>query len=229
MNSKIHYILHGISLAAIAVLFVLVLGNGGGGKQGDTTNAETDYESAEVNENTGLPAAYGESDTNNLAKAGFGLRIVYVNADSILTRFDYYKKLRSNMEAKARRSEQELESEARKLELEYADAQKRAQGMSQEQLATLEQGLMRKQQNIMMLRENLSKELADEEEKLDKILRQKVQAYFKRLSKQEGYDYVLSYHYGSNVVYGNQTHDITARVIADLNREYAAEQGKKKK
>lgn len=229
MNSKIHYILHGISLAAIAVLFVLVLGNGGGGKQGDTTNAETDYESAEVNENAGLPAAYGESDTNNLAKAGFGLRIVYVNADSILTRFDYYKKLRSNMEAKARRSEQELESEARKLELEYADAQKRAQGMSQEQLATLEQGLMRKQQNIMMLRENLSKELADEEEKLDKILRQKVQAYFKRLSKQEGYDYVLSYHYGSNVVYGNQTHDITARVIADLNREYAAEQGKKKK
>lgn len=229
MNSKIHYILHGISLAAIAVLFVLVLGNGGGGKQGDTTDAETDYESAELNENAGLPAAYGESDTNNLVNAGYGLRIVYVNADSILTRFDYYKKLRSNMEAKARRSEQELESEARKLELEYADAQKRAQGMSQEQLATLEQGLMRKQQNIMMLRENLSKELADEEEKLDKILRQKVQAYFKRLSKQEGYDYVLSYHYGSNVVFGNQTHDITARVIADLNREYAAEQGKKKK
>lgn len=229
MNSKIHYILHGISLAAIVVLFVLVLGNGGGGKQGDTTDAETDYESAELNENAGLPAAYGESDTNNLVNAGYGLRIVYVNADSILTRFDYYKKLRSNMEAKARRSEQELESEARKLELEYADAQKRAQGMSQEQLATLEQGLMRKQQNIMMLRENLSKELADEEEKLDKILRQKVQAYFKRLSKQEGYDYVLSYHYGSNVVYGNQTHDITARVIADLNREYAAEQGKKKK
>ena len=229
MNNKIHYILHGISLAAIAVLFVLVLRIDGGSKLGDPADAVTDYEGAEVSENAGLPTAYEESDTSNLAKAGFGLRIVYVNADSILTRFDYYKKLRSNMEAKARRSEQELESEARKLELEYADAQKRAQGMSQEQLAALEQGLMRKQQNIMMLRENLSKELADEEEKLDKILRQKVQAYFKRLSKQEGYDYVLSYHYGSNVVYGNQTHDITARVIADLNREYAAEQRNKKK
>ena len=229
MNNKVHYILHGISLSAIAVLFVLVLSNDRPAGQGAADDTETDFESGEVSENAGLPAAYDESDTSILSKAGFGLRIVYVNADSILTRFEYYKKLRSNMEAKARRSEQELESEARKLELEYADAQKKAQGMSQEQLAMLEQGLMRKQQNIMMLRENLSKELADEEEKLDKILRQKVQAYFKRLSKQEGYDYVLSYHYGSNVVYGNQTHDITARVIADLNREYAAEQGNKKK
>lgn len=228
MNNKVHFALHGISLAAIAVLFYLVLSTGGIGGKSSSPESALDYTDEEMSENAGLPA-YNESDTANLSKAGFGLRIVYVNADSILTRFDYYKKLRNNMEAKARRSEQELESEARKLELEYADAQKKAQGMSQEQLAMLEQGLMRKQQNIMMLRENLSKELADEEEKLDKILRQKVQAYFKRLSKQEGYDYVLSYHYGSNVVYGNQTHDITARVIADLNREYAAEQSGKRK
>lgn len=228
MNNKLHFALHGISLTAIAVLFYLVLTTRGSIGGQSTAEPGVDEAAIEASENAGLPA-YNEADTANLAKAGFGLRIVYVNADSILTRFDYYKKLRSNMEAKARRSEQELESEARKLEQEYADAQKRAQGMSQEQLAMVEQGLMRKQQNIMMLRENLSKELADEEEKLDKILRQKVQAYFKRLSKQEGYDYVLSYHYGSNVVYGNQTHDITARVISDLNREYAAEQSNKKK
>lgn len=228
MNNKLHFALHGISFAAISVLFYLVLTTKGSIGSQSTTELGVDEAATEASENAGLPA-YNEADTANLGKVGFGLRIVYVNADSILTRFDYYKKLRSNMEAKARRSEQELETEARKLEQEYADAQKRAQGMSQEQLAMLEQGLMRKQQNIMMLRENLSKELADEEEKLDKILRQKVQAYFKRLSKQEGYDYVLSYHYGSNVVYGNQTHDITARVISDLNREYAAEQGNKKK
>lgn len=228
MNTKIHYVLHGISLTAIAILFFLVLGKNQSHSAAGESNLEAVDTETSISESAGFPV-YNEADTANLGQAGFGLRIVYVNADSILTRFDYYKKLRASMEAKARRSEQELESEARKLELEYADAQKRAQGMSQEQLAMLEQGLMRKQQNIMMLRENLSKELADEEEKLDKILRQKVQSYFKRLSKQEGYDYVLSYHYGSNVVYGNQTHDITARVIADLNREYAAEQASKKK
>lgn len=217
MNNNLHWALHAISLTAIAVLFYLQFQQNPaqtslGAASGSFTEAA---EEEELN--------YDLNDTTGTSQAGFAMRIVYVNADSILTRFDYYKKLRASMEAKAKRSEAELEGEARKLEAEYADAQKKAQGMSQEQLAFLEQGLMRKQQNIMMLRENLAKELADEEEKLDKLLREKVQAYFKKLSKAEGYDYVLSYHYGSNVVYGDKSHDITARVIQDLNREYAAE------
>lgn len=216
MKNNLHWALHAISLSAIAVLFYLQL------KQ-DPAQSPNAAVSATFTEDADEESSYDIDDTTGTSQAGFAMRIVYVNADSILTRFDYYKKLRASMEAKAKRSEQELEGEARKLEAEYTDAQKKAAGMSQEQLAFLEQGLMRKQQNIMMLRENLAKELADEEEKLDKLLREKVQAYFKKLSKAEGYDYVLSYHYGSNVVYGDKSHDITARVIQDLNREYAAE------
>lgn len=216
MKNNLHWALHAISLSAIAVLFYLQL------KQ-DPAQSPNAAVSATFTEDAAEESSYDMNDTTGTAQAGFAMRIVYVNADSILTRFDYYKKLRASMEAKAKRSEQELEGEARKLEAEYTDAQKKAAGMSQEQLAFLEQGLMRKQQNIMMLRENLAKELADEEEKLDKLLREKVQAYFKKLSKAEGYDYVLSYHYGSNVVYGDKSHDITARVIQDLNREYAAQ------
>lgn len=218
MNQKIHYVLHAVSFTAIALLFFMHF-NQRSSAAVNASGAVLPLEEDVVDESM----SYDVVDTSANAKAGFAMRIVYVNADSILTRFDYYKKLRASMEAKAKRSEAELEGEARKLEAEYADAQKKAQGMSQEQLAFVEQGLMRKQQNIMMLRENLAKELADEEEKLDKLLREKVQAYFKRLSKAEGYDYVLSYHYGSNVVYGDKSHDITARVVQDLNREYAAE------
>jgi len=150
------------------------------------------------------------------------LNIVYVNADSIIQNYSYYKSLRKSMEAKMLRSEKELESEAKKFEADYLDAQKRAATMSQEQLAMTEQLFMQKQQNIMMLRESLAQELSEEEEKLDLLLRRKIQAYFKRLSKEKGYDYVLSYHQGSNVVYGNPVHDITAMVLGDLNREYAA-------
>lgn len=161
---------------------------------------------------------YFQSEARDLTK----LNIVYVNADSIIQNYNYYKMLRKGMEAKMLRSEKELEAEAKKFEADYLDAQKRAATMSQEQLAMTEQLFMQKQQNIMMLRESLAQELSDEEEKLDLQLRMKIQAYFKRLSKEKGYDYVLSYHHGSNVVYGNPMHDITSSVIGDLNREYAA-------
>lgn len=230
MNNKLQSGLLAILAVAVVVLYILHFSNNAGQK---TSN---------LSENGGMQSAdealedgsdvllddLSESDMQTIANASGTMKIVFVNADSIITQYNYYKKLRTNMEAKAMRSERELEIEGRKLEQEYADAQKKAANMSQEQLAFTEQTLMKKQQNVMVLRESLAQELAEEEAKLDKQLRDKVQSYFKRLSKLEGYDYVMSYHNGSNVIYGAKQHDITARVVADLNAEYAKEQKKKK-
>lgn len=225
MNNKIQTSLLAVLTAAVIVLYFLHF-------SGDSTeivspDANETTEAASAAESDVLLDELSEDDMNAIGNANGQLKIVFVNADSIITQYNYYKKLRSNMEAKAIRSERELEAEGRKLEQEYADAQKKAANMSQEQLAFTEQTLMKKQQNVMMLRESLAQELADEEAKLDKLLQDKVKSYFRRLSKLEGYDYVMSYHGGSNVIYGAPQHDITRRVISDLNAEYAKEQKKK--
>lgn len=228
MNNKLQSGLLAVLTVAVVVLYVLHFSGNSGPKTDDSAQntAANAADATEEDDNVWLDDL-SDSDVNTMANASGNLKIVFVNADSIITQYNYYKKLRSNMEAKAMRSERELEVEGRKLEQEYADAQKKAASMSQEQLAFTEQTLMKKQQNVMMLRESLAQELAEEEAKLDKQLRDKVQSYFKRLSKLEGYDYVMSYHNGSNVIYGAAQHDITSRVIADLNAEYAKEQKKK--
>lgn len=223
MKNTKQLIINIIAFVLIAVLYVLHFSM----NQAPTQLADTPSEGESL-ENA---MADSEADDEGLTQDDFfiaetrdlsTLNIVYVNADSIIQNYNYYKTLRKSMEAKMLRSEKELESEAKKFEADYLDAQKRAATMSQEQLAMTEQLFMQKQQNIMMLRESLAQELSEEEEKLDLLLRRKIQAYFKRLSKEKGYDYVLSYHQGSNVVYGNPVHDITAMVLRDLNREYAA-------
>lgn len=228
MNNKLQSGLLGVLTIAVVVLYVLHFSNVNGPKSAnlDQDASQSTEQALEGDDNVMLDDL-SDSDMQTLADATGSMKIVFVNADSIITQYNYYKKLRSNMEAKAKRSERELETEGRKLEQEYADAQKKAANMSQEQLAFTEQTLMKKQQNLMMLRESLAQELAEEEAKLDKQLRDKVQSYFKRLSKLEGYDYVMSYHNGSNVIYGAKQHDITSRVVADLNAEYAKEQRKK--
>lgn len=228
MNNKLQSGLLAVLTVAVVVLYVLHFSGNSGPKTADAAqNTVANGADATEEDDKVWLDDLSDSDVNTIANASGNLKIVFVNADSIITQYNYYKKLRSNMEAKAMRSERELEVEGRKLEQEYADAQKKAAGMSQEQLAFTEQTLMKKQQNVMMLRESLAQELAEEEAKLDKQLRDKVQSYFKRLSKLEGYDYVMSYHTGSNVIFGAAQHDITSRVIADLNAEYAKEQKKK--
>lgn len=217
-----------ILTVAVVVLYILHFSNNAGQKPVSLAQNGTEISDESLEDGSdALLDDLSESDMQTIANASGTMKIVFVNADSIIAQYNYYKKLRTNMEAKAMRSERELEIEGRKLEQEYADAQKKAANMSQEQLAFTEQTLMKKQQNVMMLRESLAQELAEEEAKLDKQLRDKVQSYFKRLSKLEGYDYVMSYHNGSNVIYGAKQHDITARVVADLNAEYAKEQKKK--
>ncbi|MFN3528456.1 MAG: OmpH family outer membrane protein [Bacteroidia bacterium] len=229
MTNKTNNLVLAVLSLAVIVLYILHFSSG---KPSQIADKQADNrEIAQEDFDSPSESAEGEEEEGEISfrPAGAPLRIVYIDADVIIKKYDYYKKIRSEMEAKAMRSEQELEAEARKLEKEYMEAQQKAPSMSQEQLAMTEQTLMKKQQNVMMLRENLARELGEEEDKLDKLLRNKVQDYFKRLSKQEGYDYVLSYHYGSNVVYGDKMHDITKRVIDDLNREYAAEQQQKTK
>jgi outer membrane protein len=151
-----------------------------------------------------------------------GLRIVYINADSLLENYLYYQDLRDKMIRKAQASEKELETEAAKLEKEIEQLQKKAAEMSEIQRSAAEEGLMRKQQNVISLRDNLTAELEREEEQLDRLFRAKVQGYFRELAKREQYDYILSYHTGSNLLLGSDGLNITRRALSDLNAAYKA-------
>jgi outer membrane protein len=151
-----------------------------------------------------------------------GLRIVYINADSLLENYLYYQDLRDKMIRKAQSSEKELETEAAKLEKEIEQLQKKAADMSEIQRSTAEEGLMRKQQNVINLRDNLTAELEREEEQLDRLFRAKVQGYFRELARREQYDYILSYHTGSNLLLGSDGLNITRRSLLDLNAAYKA-------
>jgi outer membrane protein len=151
-----------------------------------------------------------------------GLRIVYINADSLLDNYLYYQDLRDKMIRKAQASEKELETEAAKLEKEIEQLQKKAAEMSEIQRSAAEEGLMRKQQNVISLRDNLTAELEREEEQLDRLFRAKVQGYFRELAKREQYDYILSYHTGSNLLLGSDGLNITRRALSDLNAAYKA-------
>jgi outer membrane protein len=156
-------------------------------------------------------------------KDGKALKIAYIDADSLLKNFEFFKKNKAEYESKAERAERSLEEKAKKIEAEYLGYQQRAQSMTQEQLKMAEQSLMQKQQELAKEKDRITKQLLQEEEKLNKDLRDRVNNYMKAISEKNGLDYVFSYQKGGTMIFGKSDFDITAQVIEDLNKSFKEE------
>nr|WP_262914582.1 OmpH family outer membrane protein [Pontibacter vulgaris] len=155
--------------------------------------------------------------------------IVYVNSDSLLANYDYFKDVRTRLQGKSKKAEQDLQSKAGAFQKEVAQYQQAAAGMSAEQRAATEQRLSQKQQQLAALNQNAGNELASEEGEEMKKIYDKVESYLKDHSKENGYKMVLTYSRGNSaILYSDSTLDITSAVVKGLNEQYKKEKDQPK-
>jgi outer membrane protein len=170
----------------------------------------------------------GEAATTSTTQATAS-RIVYVNTDTLLTNYDYYKDVVKEFENKRFAAENELQRRSKSFQNEVALFQRQAQagGMSQQQGQTKQQQLAAKEQDIMMYRDNTSNALAEEQAgKTDELI-SNIQDYLKKYNEDDRYDMVIGYSKGGGVLYAKEKMDITAEVLKGLNEEYALIKDKK--
>jgi outer membrane protein len=170
----------------------------------------------------------GETATTSTTQATAS-RIVYVNTDTLLTNYDYYKDVVKEFENKRFAAENELQRRSKSFQNEVALFQRQAQagGMSQQQGQTKQQQLAAKEQDIMMYRDNTSSALAEEQAgKTDELI-SNIQDYLKKYNEDDRYDMVIGYSKGGGVLYAKEKMDITAEVLKGLNEEYALIKDKK--
>ena len=173
--------------------------------------------------------AQAENDPTTEAAVGSAASavpvIAFVNTDSLLTQYEFFKNNQTNLEARGRRAESDLQSRSRTLENEVRSAQQRAQSgsLTQQEAMELEQQIMKKQQDLMSYRDKLTQDLAAEEQRLVRELNENIVAYLKDYGQQQHYTYVLGYNLGnSNVLFAADSLDITQQVLRGLNEEYSA-------
>jgi outer membrane protein len=177
---------------------------------------------------TGCKNDTGEAATTSPTQATAS-RIVYVNTDTLLTNYDYYKDVVKEFENKRFAAENELQRRSKSFQNEVALFQRQAQagGMSQQQGQTKQQQLAQKEQDIMMYRDNTSSALAEEQAgKTDELI-SNIQDYLKKYNEDDRYDMVIGYSKGGGVLYAKEKMDITAEVLKGLNEEYASKKDKK--
>jgi outer membrane protein len=164
------------------------------------------------------PVFINASDSTLMAMPG--INAVYVNGDSLLENYEYFKNAKKQFEAKTLRTEKEIDSKRSVLELEFTNYQKMASSMSAEQRARTEESLMRKEQELRLYSENAANKLQEEQSKFNEELFDRVSKYLKEHSKEKSYKVVFNFTKGAGILYADDSLNITNEILEGLNREY---------
>jgi outer membrane protein len=145
--------------------------------------------------------------------------IVYVNSDSLLNNYPLLKTLEKQFNQKRDSVDRVLAARDKMLKEEYADFEKRAATMPEAQQQQEYEGFMRKQQQLVDLRDGLLKKLSDEQEQLQDSIHNNIVAYLKDYNKDRGYQFILSYQRGSGILLADDSLNITNDVLRGLNEK----------
>lgn len=147
------------------------------------------------------------------------LRIVYVNADSILENFSQFRKEKDALDRKQLELETKLGTRGKALENEVAQIQQKIQGglLTPKEIQEQEQRLGAKQQGLVAERDRLGKEIQEEGMGINDRLQKIMISTLESIKKEKGYQYIFSYVKGGQILLGNPPDDITGDVLKMLN------------
>ena len=150
--------------------------------------------------------------------------IVYINSDSLLSKYDYSKDMNKKLEEKGKASQADLQAKGQAFQRQVAEYQKNAATMPADQRQTQEQLLQRKQQELQGYQQNATAEFQQQQGAENAKLYDKIADFTKAYAKEKGYKLVLTYSKANpTVLYGDATLDVTGDVVKRLNDAYAKE------
>ena len=157
------------------------------------------------------------------------MKIAYVEVDSIMTNYTFCKDYSLILQKKGQNIQNTLEAKQRQLQAAAANFQQKVQqnAYTQEQAQSIGAGLQKQQNDLQVLNQRLSNEFQVETEKYNKALRDSIQHFLAEYNKDKKYALILS-KAGDNILYANESYNITKDVIAGLNKSYKPSAAMKK-
>ena len=163
-------------------------------------------------------------------KSEKGIKIAYVELDSLMAKYQYYLDCSEQLEKKRNSISTSLNNKALALQKEMADFQEKVQSgsITQEQAAKTQGELVKKQTQLQNLQDNLAEEFQKEQAKYNDALHDSIDNFLASYNKIAGYTYILS-RSNDNILLADPACDITDEVINGLNKRYKGAAPKAKK
>jgi len=172
----------------------------------------------------------GNAMSGAVEKASKGsISVAFVSNDSILSNYELVKKMRADLEAKGRRLEGEVASRQKALEKDaaYFEDQIAKKTLSDKSAQEIYGQLQQTQQQIYGLRDRYLADLQQSEMEMNVAILDSVMNFLERYNEKYKFDYILGFQKGGNILYANDTLNVTSDVIKELNAEYMKKHGGK--
>ena len=154
--------------------------------------------------------------------SGEGMKIAYVEVDSLMTQYDFAKDYSVTLQKKSINARNTLTQKGNALQAAVNNFQQKINNngfQSREQAAGVQAAIERQQRDLQELQARLENELASETAKFNVALRDSLQNFLNAYNKDKQFDLILS-KAGDNILMANKKYDITNDVINGLNKRY---------
>jgi outer membrane protein len=151
--------------------------------------------------------------------------IAYINIDSVIFKFDMFLDRRTDLVAKQKSAEAELNSKGSQYEKGVKDYQEKVNKglVTRATAAEIEQALTQQQQELVTLRDKLQSNLVEEEQVMNRQVLEYITKFLEQNKADYNYQYVFGKSFGSVVLYSDNSLDITQKVLDAINKKYKAE------
>lgn len=149
--------------------------------------------------------------------------IAYINIDSLLQNYSYSKDLNEVLIRKRENAQATLTQKARQLDADMQEFQRKHENnafLSEQSFKSQQQALVKKQQNLQQLEENLTQELVKEQQKMNEQLRDSIYKFLRSYNKDKKYQMIISNTMNDNIMIADPIYNITNDVVDALNSKY---------
>ena len=150
-----------------------------------------------------------------------GLKIAYIDVDSLLANYTFYQDLAEEMTRKEENYRLVLTEEATKWQKDVEDHQKKISNgvySSVERAQSEENRLAKRQQSLQEKSDKYTQELLAERDANSQKISETVDNFVKEYNKTHGYNMIIS---KSSLLYADEALNITAEILEGLNAAYS--------
>ena len=161
-----------------------------------------------------------EEPVAEVAASADGMRIAYIEIDSLTSQYEFAKQKSLELEKKSTNARNTIQAKSQQLDKKAAAFQQKLQSngfTSREQAEAEQASLQREQQNILALQQRLENELASEQQKFLQAFQDSLDNFLADYNKAKKFDMIVN---KAAVLYADKRFDITTEVVNGMNKRY---------
>jgi len=146
--------------------------------------------------------------------------LVYVDVNKLIDGYKRTKIAKVDLEKKSSAAKTNVDSLMTNWEKELSNYEAERAGLSPKELKLKQELLSTKQHQINAFRQSVEKQIKEEDSKVTQTLLNDINDYIKEYGKSHNYKIIFGASGTGNIMYADESTDLTAEVLKGLNEEY---------